>query len=264
MSARRTIKKTIYAAIFFAGVLLVVGGIIWPLLPEKQVVVAPVKTTEHLPIVIENVVVIPHIEKPGPFGKTIDVVARLKNDNARAGTGTYPVKLVVKDPSGAVIASVDQNAYVLPGGVQYIAFVNVLIPSDKEFATANIEASPNISLMQIPDNARLPEFSVFLRDRTSLVSGSQDLERQTGVVTNNSTFDWEKVEVVGVALDAGGKIVGVGKTFVGKLLLGEQREFTLVWPAPGVATNRVIAIATTNIYIDENIVHIIGDPNRLR
>ncbi len=264
MSARRTIKKTAYAIIFFAGVFGVIWIIALPFIPKKAPVTIPVAQSTYAPITVENVIVLPHIEKPGPFGKTIDVVARLKNDNARAGTGVYPVKLLVKDPAGVLIRTVEQAAYVLPGGVQYVAFIDVVIPSDKQFGTAEIEPPSNVSLSTLPDSARLPEFSVFLRDRTQVVSGSQQLERQTGIVTNNSTFDWEKVEVIGVALDGNGKIVGVGKTFVGKLLLGEQREFTLVWPIPNAPTSRVIAIATTNIYIDENIVHIIGDPSKLR
>lgn len=264
MSAHRTIKKTIYALIFWSIVLGIFTLIIWPLIPKEAPSEVVVKDQVFAPVVVENVVTIPHVENPGPFGKTIDVVARIKNDNARAGTGTYPVQLIVKDPTGAVIRTVDQAAYVLPGGVQYVAFINVAIPSDKQFGSATIEAPKNVSLVQLPDTARLPEFSVFLRDRTQVTSGSQQLEQQTGIVTNNSTFDWEKVEVTGVALDASGKIVGIGKTFVGKLLIGEQREFTLGWPQPTSATSRVVAIASTNIYSEENVVHIIGDPARLR
>ncbi|HLC49463.1 MAG TPA: hypothetical protein VJI96_03725 [Candidatus Andersenbacteria bacterium] len=264
MSMRRTIKKTVYAVLFFTAVFGIAALIIIPILPKKAVVLTPIKTDSYIPITIENIVVIPHIDKPGPFGKTIDVVARLKNENPRAGTGTYPVKLTIKDPAGQVIGDATQVAYVLPGGVQYIAFIDVPVPSDKQFGTAEIESPVNVSLVALPDSARLPEFSVFLRERSQVASGSQQLERQTGVVTNNSTFDWEKVEVTGVALDSEGKIVGIGKTFVGKLLLGEQREFTTTWPVPRVPTNRVVMIATTNIYSEENIVHIIGDPSKLR
>ncbi|MDA1169038.1 MAG: hypothetical protein O3A36_01740 [bacterium] len=242
----------------------VVALIVLPMLPEKKVIVAPVKTDIFAPITVENIVVLPHLTSPGPFGKTIDVVARIKNENVRAGTGKYQVALVVKDPSGAVIGRVDQAAYVLPGGVQYIAFINVPVPSNKEFGTVEIQTPSTVLLEQLPDTAHVPEFRVFLRERSGTVVGSQQLERQTGVVTNNSTFDWEKVEVIGVALNESGNIVGIGKTFVGKLLLGEQREFTIGWPAPLSPTSRVIAIATTNIYSDENIVHIIGDPNKLR
>lgn len=264
MSVRRTGKKIFYALVYLCLWTGLGALIIIPMLPEKQAVVVPVKTEVFAPITIENIVVLPHLTNPGPFGKTIDVVARVKNDNVRAGTGLYPVTLIVKDPAGETIRSVEQAAYVLPGGVQYLAFISVPIPSDKEFGTVDIQTPSNVSLEKLPDAARLPDLSVFLRERAQVTFGSQQLERQTGIVTNNSTFDWEKVEVTGVALNEQGDIVGIGKTFVGKLLLGEQREFSLAWPVPNSLTSRVIAIATTNIYIDENKVHILGDPSTLR
>lgn len=264
MSVKRTMKKSVYAVLYVLLTSGIAALIIVPMLPNEEEVIAPVKQQTYVPVTVENIVVLPHTTNPGPFGKTIDVVARLKNENVRAGTGLYPVTLVVKDKSGGTLSSVEQAAYVLPGGVQYIAFLNVPIASDKEFGTVEMKTPDNISLTQLPDAARLPEFSVFLRERTNVNSGSQQFEQQTGIVTNNSTFDWEKVEVTGVALDASGKIVGIGKTFVGKLLLGEQREFTIAWPVPTAPTSRVVAIATTNIYSDENVVHIIGDPSKLR
>ena len=265
MSSHRTVKKVAYAT---AGGIITLGMfylVISPFLPKSdQNGLQPTPTPSYEPVVVENMVVIPHIDKPGPSGKTIDIVARLKNKNVRAGTGNYPVTFVAKDPSGIQIGAVNQMAYVLPGGVQYLVGLDIPIPADKQFGSAEIITPPTTDLVALPDSAALPDFSVFLRDRTRFTSGSQVLERQTGIVTNNSTFDWERVEVTGVAFDESGKIIGVGKTFVGKLLVGEQREFTLLWPAPINPTNRVVAIATTNIYSSENVVHILGDPGRLR
>jgi hypothetical protein len=174
------------------------------------------------------------------------------------------MQFLLYDASGKVIQTVRQDVYVLPGGIQYVAALDIPIPPDAVFDHADVKGPEQEALSALPDTARLPDFSVYLRDRTRRKSGNFPIEQQTGIVTNNSTFDWEKVEVASVALNANGNIVGVGKTFVGKLLVGEQREFTLQWPRPDSATVRVIAIATTNIYSEENFVHIIGDSSKLR
>ncbi len=261
----RAMKKTAYATGFFLVVALLLFGIIAPFFRKAPVVPAPTPATQaYLPISIEGVVVVPHIENPGPRGKTIDVVGRVKNQNARAGVASYPVKILVKSPSGSVISTVEQNIYVLPGGLQYMAALDIPIPADQQFGSVSIETPNAVTFTVLAESATLPNFGVFLRDRSQFESGSQHIEQQTGIVTNNSTFDWERVEVTGVALDGEGNIVGVGKTFVGRLIVGEQREFTIQWPYPQAATQRVIAIATTNIYSPENAVHIIGDPSRLR
>lgn len=265
MVSHRAIKKTVYATGFFLAIAAVATLIVLPLVRDTskdQVESAP--TQSYVPVVLENVTVIPHITTPGPRGKTVDVVVRLKNENPRAGTGSYPILLSVKDTSGEVVHRTTQDMYVLPGGLQYVVALDLPIPSDKTFGTVEVTPPVSSTLTALPNTARLPDFSVFLRNRTTITSGSYKLEQQTGVVTNNSTFDWQRVEIIGVALDAQGNIIGVGKTFVGKLLVGEQREFTLQWPLPDSTTSRVIALATTNIYSDANIVHILGDPGLLR
>jgi len=107
-------------------------------------------------------------------------------------------------------------------------------------------------------------FNLFLRDRTSSLIGQTATDIQKGVVTNASTFDWQRVEVVAVAVNDQGEIIAVGQTFVGKLLVGEQREFTVQWPKPTQAISRVIALPSTNIFREDNFVKIIGDPSLLR
>ncbi len=258
-------KKAGYAIGFFVVVIGIGTLIALPWLRGNAPGLLTTNTgSSYVPIVLENVIIIPHIVKPGPKGKTIDVVVRLKNENSRAGTGSYPVVFTIKDSAEGIIAKFTQDAYVLPGGLQYLVALDVPIPSDKTLGGVDVAPPASIVLTPLPDNARLPDFSVFLRDRKKFMTGSYPLEQQTGIVTNNSTFDWEKVEVTGIAFNSNGAIIGVGKTFVGKLLISEQREFTLQWPFPDDQTARVLAIAATNIYSDANIVHIIGDPGKLR
>ena len=260
----RTLKKTAYATGFGIFVCFILFLIISPFLPKKQAT-GPITTPQPLsPIVVEDIVAIPHIDEPGPTGKTVDVVARLRNNNPRAGVGVYPVSFELHDASGAIIQSVKQDEYVLPGGIQYIASLDIAVPPGATFDHAEVVTPTNPTFTTIPDSAPVPQFSVFLQDRTYVSSGSFPFEQQTGIVTNSSSFDWQQVQVVAVALDDNGAIIGVGKTFVGKLLIGQQREFTLQWPRPSGKTNRVIAIATTNMYSDSNFVQIIGDPSELR
>ncbi|HSX24917.1 MAG TPA: hypothetical protein VLG69_03045 [Candidatus Andersenbacteria bacterium] len=260
----RVFKKTAYATAFVVIVGLFLFLIISPFIPKRQVAVPTATPVQLNPIVVENIVAIPHINEPGPTGKTVDVVARLRNTNPRAGIGTYPVSFELHDASGAIIQSVQQNEYVLPGNVQYIAALDIPVPPGAVFDHAEVTTPKNPSFTTIPDTAPIPQFSVFLQDRTYVSSGSFPFEQQTGIVTNTSSFDWQQVDVVGVAIDDNGAIIGVGKTVVGKLLIGEQREFTLQWPRPNGKTNRVIAIATTNMFNDSNFVQIIGNSNNLR
>ena len=65
-------------------------------------------------------------------------------------------------------------------------------------------------------------------------------------------------------MDSAGQVVGVAETFVGELVIGEQREFTLIYPEPTRQTDRVLTLASTNLFLDENILPTVGDPSGLR
>jgi hypothetical protein len=104
-----------------------------------------------------------------------------------------------------------------------------------------------------------------LRGRSRrLVSGTGAVETQKGIITNTSTLGFRRVDVTGVAFDANNKVVGIGKTFIGEFMVGEQREFTLEWPAPITPTQRVVILPTTNIFNEDNILSAQGDPGLLR
>lgn len=258
------LKKTAYGVLYIGIAGLVGYAIISPFLSKKNTTNTVVKAPEYAPIIIENIVALPHIEPVGQNGKTVDVVVRIRNTNPNAGIVRYPVTFTLYDSAGTVINAVTQQEYVLPGGIQYIAGLDIPVPPGSTYGRVEVTTPKNPEFITIPDNAPNPQFALFLRERTLQSSGSFPQEHQTGIVTNNSSFDWQKVQVTAVALDNNGQVIGVGKTFVGKLLTGEQREFTLVWPRPNSATNRVIAIATTDMFSDSNVVNVIGDPSKLR
>lgn len=260
----RVLKKTVYGVGYVAIAGFFIFLVIAPFIPKKQITGPFVTPEPLLPIIVENITAIPHINDPGPTGKTVDVVARLRNNNPRAGIKDYEVTFQLKDASGAVIQTVTQHEYVLPGSIGYIAALDMQIPPTAVFDHVDVITSKNPKFLSIPDTAPTPQFSIFPRDRTLVNSGKFVLEQQTGIVTNSSSFDWQVVDVVGVALDANGAIVGVGKTTVGKLIIGEQREFALQWPRPNTATAKVVALAVTNMYDDANFVQIVGDPGKLR
>lgn len=192
----------------------------------------------------------------------VDIVAQIRNPNPRAGTGRYTVIFILYDKDGREILKHPETVYILPGSLQYVSAL-ALRPS-ADVARIEVVIPAATDLIRLPEGQDLPTFSSFLRERATRVLGTSQIEEQKGIIRNTSTIDWERVEVAGVALDNTGKIVGIGKTFVGQLKSSEQREFVLQWPAPLTSTQRVIVVPTTNIYAEENILKVIGDPSLLR
>jgi len=87
---------------------------------------------------------------------------------------------------------------------------------------------------------------------------------QTGSITNRSSFGYASVDLTAIALAADNQIVGISKTFVSNLDVGQQSGFLMEWPAPAVPTQRVIITAAANIFQSSNILPLQGDPGNLR
>lgn len=225
--------------------------------------VTPSTAPEFAAIALEDVAVISQ-NNPAAGERVVDIVALLRNPNPRAGVATYQINFSLYDTDGQVIKEASESTYVLPGSIQYVAALNIKLPLERRLGRVAVNLPPEVNFIRLPDNLDLPRFALSLRERQTKTVGNQTLEDQPGVITNSSTFDWQRVEVTAVALDTQGSMIGVGKTFIGKLLVGEQREFTVQWPKPPQAIDQVIALPSTNMFREDNVVDIIGDPGRLR
>ena len=248
MSVQRVMKRAVYAGgcgtvVLLVLVLLILAG------SSGRRPVAPVQPS------VAPSYGAPLVEQVDVLRSTtaIDVVAQIRNPNANAGAAELRVTFT---PEEGVPQTVE--SYLPPGGVHYVTLLNQPAASflgDVTVSLAETTFSP------LPRGIDLPQFNTFARQRSSDSGG---LETQRGVVGNVSTVDLQHVEVVGLARDATGQLVGVGRTFVGELRVGEERDVTLQWPAPAGITATATLIATTNIFAEDAIVRVIGDPSLLR
>jgi hypothetical protein len=256
MNRRRVLKRTTYAVGFLAVLVVFIGGplFLWRAAPQ-QVVSAPTPTPVEQPIEIQSVAVVAHAD-------SVDVVARVYNPNARAGIAHYPVNFVLFDSANTEMLRVPVESHILPGSLHYILALSVAVPRPVAKVTLDTPKAP--AYANLSPAIALPSLGTFLLDRTQVQRGGKTSEEQKGIVTNNSAFDWQEVEVTALAFDAANNVIGVGTTFVGRLTSGENREFTIQWPASTVPTARVVTLATTNIFKEDNIIRAVGDPNLLR
>lgn len=250
----RLLKQIGYGAMYLVLAALLISGIVILISRAYLQPAPPPATRLPDPLRIEQVAAVRH-------GKTVDLVARLRNPNTEFGIRSVTGTFHMLADNGTEVATHSETTYVLPGMIQYVIAIDV--PSPGFFAKVELVMSEPITAI-IPSTLTLPSFAAFPRARTQFKSGDRLIEKQTGILRNTSNLDWERIEIVGVALDDRDTIVGVGKTFLGALEGGSQLEFTLQWPAPARPTSRVIIWPTTNIFEETNIIKVIGDPSSLR
>ncbi|MDD5074210.1 MAG: hypothetical protein PHU92_03510 [Candidatus Shapirobacteria bacterium] len=256
MFARRIVKQAYYGVgvllIIVTAVAVLLAIVIAPLIPDSP---EPTPASSYQSIIIEHVESLRH-------GDTVDVIAKVKNPNPYAGVESYPLSIEIVNDLGKVISQQTETSYILPGSTQYIA--KLAIPVSGPIAEVRVTPPMDPQFTSLAKNVVLPSFSYFVRDPVIRNVGTVQVEERKGNVTNNSTLGFERVEVTLVGLDKSERVVSAGKTFIGRLDAGEQREFTVQWPLSGTPIERVVVLPTTNIFQDSNIIRIIGDPASLQ
>ncbi len=264
MTTHRLSKQIVIVAIALLLLFAAVTGLfVLVVNTSGSAPLSPSPSPEFAPITVEKVHVIRHSAVSGLQQTAIDLVAQIRNPNPTAGIGVYPLTFVVHSRDGAVIATNQQLSYLLPGSLRYVAALNVSIGANT-LGNVEVQLPSNPTFTAVPASIKAPEFNVFLKELSRRTLGSTPIEEQRAVIRNVGTLDWEKVEITAVALSADNEVIGVGKTFVGALNNTQEREFTVQWPVPTAATSRVIALPSTNIFAEDNLMRVIGDPNALR
>lgn len=254
---RRIVKQIFYLASFVGVIVLVPLFFIVPNL-DLNLFGDPKRNDkeEYKRVVVERVDTITH-------GDTVDIVARIRNPNPRAGLPQYSLDFVLVDKEGNEIKTMSKETYLLPGALKYVAVLDVGIVGGLSKVRV---VEPDEQRFVVNGELTVPQFNSFLRDRRLRSVGEKREEVQKAIVANRGNLGFRRVDVVGVAFDARDKIVGVGETFIGSLHAGKQREVTLRWPKrpSDPATAKVIILPDTNIYKKDNIISVEGDAWELR
>lgn len=258
MIRRRTVKQASYAggclvflAVGITGVWLLVRA------PRQATVPTPTPTVAYQAIVVEQVASVRH-------GGVVDVVVRLRNNNAHVGVAALPLTVVVEDANSQELSRQDTTTYVMPGSLQYVALVNLPVSAGEY--TVRVELPANTAFQELPSGIRAPLLTAFRRGPLETkIAGGGAFQQQKGIASNgNNSYGMQRVEVVAIALDAQRNVIGIGKTFVGELKVGEQREFTVGWPESAQAVADIILSPSANVFEPDNIIEVVGDPGAIR
>lgn len=257
MSTARHVKQLSYAGgclIFLAAGITVLGLLLRA--PAAAPTVIPSPSVTYKPITLEQVSTVRH-------ATSVDVAARLRNLNTTAGVASYPVAFVVTNERGEELIRREETTYLLPGSLQYAVALNIPVEAGPLQVRVDVPAQP--TFQELPPGIRPPAFGSFVRgEPETRTVGATVTQQQRGIAANEGSYDLQRVEMVALALDAQKNVIGIGKTFVGELKVGERREFTVQWPLPRQPTAEVLLSASANVFEEENVIRVIGDPGSLR
>lgn len=161
-------------------------------------------------------------------GSAYDLAARIKNINPNFGLADLGYAFKFYDASDKLLGEKRGRTFLLPGREKYIIEGNVAAGAAIAKTELILDNMAPDDWRQLGNNFELP--NLFVRDmQFRLLENQTAFAEASGNVKNDSDFDFDKVEVAVVLMDAQGEIIGVNKTAAHTILAGEERYFSVSW-----------------------------------
>lgn len=197
-------------------------------------------------------------------GGSADAAFWVENVNPQWGGKSVSYTLTLEDTAGVSIASASGSAFVLPFEARLI--VQQAIPLSRGGAPARARVDlGDPAWVEVPDEARDDQLVVTDATFRRFAQGP-DLAEVRGIVRNDSSFTYDRIEVHIAVTDQTGAVVGLRRTEMRTLAPGERREFRVAWRTQLSMRGepRLEIAAATNVFENENFVRTHGTTERFQ
>ncbi|HAI73902.1 MAG TPA: hypothetical protein DCS28_00125 [Candidatus Moranbacteria bacterium] len=148
------------------------------------------------------------------------------NPNNNYGSEYFAYQIKFKDENEAILGERQGSSFILPGDKKYIVENSVKInklPAKIEFNIADSR------WMEAADLYKKPDLKIVNRAYNEISSGVGFFEA-SGLLKNESPFDFALIKIKIILKDAAGKIIALNGTDMRTVNSGENRDFRVFWP----------------------------------
>ncbi len=165
-------------------------------------------------------------------GNTLDVGFQVKNPNTDWGANNMEYRIDFLDATGNTLpGSVFGSTYILPSESKWIIELAKFAPTGVADVKLTI-ASSSLSWMKLRPYVSEDIFSLRDITFTRLTAPQSGYAETTGTIQNKSGFNVENLEIQAIAYDYNKRTLGISKTTLFALRVGEFRDFRVFWPRP--------------------------------
>lgn len=181
---------------------------------------------------------------------TYDAIVKISNPNDSVGASSFHYVFSLKDESGSVLSTKEGDDYILPADSKYIAQLgfeissNNVTPSKIDFAVSDVKWEQLSAVEK-------PQLNVY--DKKFGPDASGVGSRAEGLIRNESSNDFKKINVIVILRDEKGGVLGVNVTQEDNVRAKKEAGFVLTWPYAFPATVRSMEVdAQTNVFDVQN------------
>lgn len=194
---------------------------------------------------------------------TYDLAAKINNPNAYWGVASFEYNFIARDSNNAVVIDQKGTSYLLPESYDYIVIPSVKSNGNPVKAELNIvkEGQKWVSVSSVYNNLSL---SLPFREKTYNAKDENGLPAAYAILTNATTFDFDKIDVKVILFDENNEPVAANASDRRTMRSGEEQFFRLFWrTAPQREVFSQDFRATTNIFDSQNFMSRFGTTDKI-
>lgn len=190
-----------------------------------------------------------------------DVYAEVANPNSYVGGNSFSYKFSIKNAAGEIMAEPAGTSFILPADKKYVIETNV--------ATKDVPASVELNVndpqwVEASDAYEKPALKVVSKNYNEITSGV-GFGEATGLLKNESPFDFNSIKLRIILEDKNGKIVALNSTQMNTVQAGENRDFRVDWPSRfSGSVSQMDVQAEVNVFDSEAFVKKYFQPGRFQ
>jgi hypothetical protein len=190
--------------------------------------------------------------------KSYDLAAKINNPNPNYGLGLFKYTFSLFDAENNLIQEKKGTDFILPAESKYLVEANIKIEKELGKVVLKIEPAAVGDWQKLQENYESP--NIYIHDKKISLPSEKETQTQiSGIIKNDSLFDFDRILVTAALFDKNQELIGVNKTEARTVLAGEDRYFSTVWftPIKGEIVN-VDMKSETNLFLDANFMRRFG------
>lgn len=193
-----------------------------------------------------------------------DVVAKITNPNPNFGLSQINYIFKIYDSSGELLKEQKGTSFILPDQEKYLVEAGLTLSGTVSRVDLTIEKTAPEFWQKINADYRPPNIYVSNKEFKAL-ENQLGVSQASGLIKNDSAFDFDKIIVSIILFDDANQIIGVNRTEAWTVLAGEERYFSALWFTP--LNSQVASMdmrAETNLLSNENFISKYGVPEKFQ
>jgi len=183
-----------------------------------------------------------------------DLAARIINPNPNYGLSLIRYTFRAFDEAGASLLEQKGKDFILPGESKYLIEGNLELSAVPAKVELTVDKASKEEWLKLSQDYQEPE--IYVHDKLiQPMADNKEGTQASGIIKNNSNYDFDRILVAIVLFDENNKIIGVNKTEARTVLAGEDRYFTALWFSPlnGEVKSAEMQV-DTNLFSNDNFM----------